>query len=84
MDLLRTFHAGRGTTIVLVTHEAELAAMADARLVLRDGRVVERTGVVGADPRVPPSQSYGEARQSAKRDGGGPFADTQVPPHEAS
>ena len=43
MDLLRTIHAGRGTTLVLVTHDAELAAMADARLVLRDGRVVENT-----------------------------------------
>jgi cyclophilin family peptidyl-prolyl cis-trans isomerase len=27
---------------------------------------------VGADPRVPPSPGSGEARQSAKRDGGGP------------
>ena len=29
-----------------MTHDAELAAMADARLVLRDGRVVERTGIL--------------------------------------
>jgi len=28
---------------VLVTHDAELAGMADARLVLRDGRVTENT-----------------------------------------
>jgi ABC-type lipoprotein export system ATPase subunit len=28
---------------VLVTHDAELAAMADARMVLRDGHVVETT-----------------------------------------
>jgi putative ABC transport system ATP-binding protein len=40
MELLREVHRARGTTIVLVTHDAELAAMADARLVLRDGRVV--------------------------------------------
>ena len=39
MDLLREVHRSRKTTIVLVTHDAELAAMADARLVLRDGRV---------------------------------------------
>src|SRR5262245_48059328 len=44
MDLLRTVHSRRGSTIVLVTHDAELAAMADAKLVLRDGRVVEHTG----------------------------------------
>jgi len=47
MELLRTVHARRGSTIVLVTHDAELAAMADARLVLRDGRVVENTLVGG-------------------------------------
>jgi putative ABC transport system ATP-binding protein len=42
MALLRTIHERRGTTVVLVTHDAELAALADTRLVLRDGRVVER------------------------------------------
>ena len=43
MELVRDIHKTRGTTIVLVTHDAELAAIADARLILRDGRVVERT-----------------------------------------
>jgi putative ABC transport system ATP-binding protein len=43
MDLLRRIHDTRRTTVVLVTHDAELAAQADARLVLRDGRTVERT-----------------------------------------
>jgi putative ABC transport system ATP-binding protein len=41
MDLLRHINRTRGTTLVLVTHDAELAAAADARLMLRDGRVVE-------------------------------------------
>src|SRR4029453_2894559 len=50
MELLRSIHAARGTTIVLVTHDAELAGMADARLVLRDGRVTENTLVV-REPR---------------------------------
>ena len=45
LELLRDIHKTRGTTIVLVTHDAELAAIADARPVLRDGRVVERLGV---------------------------------------
>ena len=48
MELLRDIHKTRGTTIVLVTHDAELAAIADGRLVLRDGRVVERRGVEAA------------------------------------
>jgi putative ABC transport system ATP-binding protein len=43
MDLVRDIHRSRGTTIVLVTHDAELAALADSRLILRDGRVVEHT-----------------------------------------
>jgi ABC-type lipoprotein export system ATPase subunit len=43
MDLLRNVHQSRKTTIVLVTHDAELAAMAEARIVLRDGRVTENT-----------------------------------------
>ncbi len=42
LDLLREIHRSRGTTLILVTHDAELAAMADSRLILRDGRVVER------------------------------------------
>jgi len=41
MELLRGIHDRRRTTIVLVTHDAELAAMADTRLVLRDGKPVE-------------------------------------------
>src|SRR5436309_1128409 len=44
MALLRGIHQARGTTVVLVTHDADLAALADARVVLRDGMVVERVG----------------------------------------
>jgi putative ABC transport system ATP-binding protein len=43
MELLRGIHKTRGTTIVLVTHDKELSSLADARLVLRDGRVVENS-----------------------------------------
>ena len=43
MELVRDIHKTRGTTIVLVTHDAELSALADSRLILRDGRVVERS-----------------------------------------
>lgn len=40
MELLEKIHKERNTTLVLVTHDAELAAMADWRITLRDGRVV--------------------------------------------
>jgi putative ABC transport system ATP-binding protein len=46
LELLREVHRVRGTTIVLVTHDADLAAIADSRLVLREGRVVEHVGHV--------------------------------------
>jgi putative ABC transport system ATP-binding protein len=45
LELLRSIHEKRRTTIVLVTHDVELAAIADEQLVLRDGRVVEHAGV---------------------------------------
>jgi len=41
IELLFDVHARRGTTLVLVTHDASLAARADVQLALRDGRVVE-------------------------------------------
>jgi putative ABC transport system ATP-binding protein len=40
MELLQSVHRTRNTTLVLVTHDAELAGMADTRITLRDGRVV--------------------------------------------
>jgi putative ABC transport system ATP-binding protein len=41
MDLLLNVRRLRQTTMVLVTHDAELASLADSRLVLRDGRPVD-------------------------------------------
>jgi putative ABC transport system ATP-binding protein len=40
MDLLLETRRSRRTTLILVTHEATLAALADTRLALRDGRAV--------------------------------------------
>jgi len=62
MDLLRGIHEKRGTTIVLVTHDRELAEMADARLVLRDGRVVENT--LDLADRGPIPIAHGEPRRA--------------------
>ena len=42
LELLARLRAERGTTMVLVTHDPEVAARADRRIHLRDGRV-ERT-----------------------------------------
>lgn len=48
MDLLLNVRRTRETTLVLVTHDAELAAHADTRLVLRDGRPVSGSPKAGA------------------------------------
>jgi len=43
IDLLLEVNRTRRTTLVLVTHDPELAAVADVSIALRDGRVVNRT-----------------------------------------
>jgi putative ABC transport system ATP-binding protein len=39
IDLLFDINARRGTTLILVTHDRELAALADTQIMLKDGRV---------------------------------------------
>jgi putative ABC transport system ATP-binding protein len=43
LELLLSVRSARKATLVLVTHDAEIAALADARLTLRDGRAVPET-----------------------------------------
>lgn len=52
LELLITIRKARGVTLVLVTHDPAVAAIADAQLTLRDGRPVEAatTAGVGATP----------------------------------
>jgi putative ABC transport system ATP-binding protein len=46
LDLLLAVRRARQTTLILVTHDAALAALADTRLTLRDGRPVEQIAEV--------------------------------------
>ncbi len=48
MELLEELVSERGLTIVLVTHEAEVAAYAGRTVLMRDGRIVEDSGAVPA------------------------------------
>ena len=43
MDLLFALHAEHGTTLLLITHDAALAARCDRIIHLRDGRIVEES-----------------------------------------
>jgi putative ABC transport system ATP-binding protein len=60
IELLLEVNRSRGTTLVLVTHDPELAAVAHLAIALRDGRVVSQTmagerdaAAAGAGPRAP-------------------------------
>jgi putative ABC transport system ATP-binding protein len=44
MELLKSLNQQRGITIVLVTHEEEIAAYAKRRVRFRDGQIVSNTG----------------------------------------
>ncbi|HET8760475.1 MAG TPA: ABC transporter ATP-binding protein [Nitrospiria bacterium] len=46
MGLLRALHAERGGTLVLVTHDVQLAASADRTIALRAGRVIADSAAV--------------------------------------
>jgi ABC-type lipoprotein export system ATPase subunit len=62
VELLRSIAHERRAAVVLVTHDAEAAAIADRRCTLRDGRLVEERSDHGGDdrlagdPRSPTSQ----------------------------
>jgi putative ABC transport system ATP-binding protein len=49
LELLRELHAA-GTTVVVITHDRELAAALDRRVEIRDGRIVADSGAVAATP----------------------------------
>ena len=57
MQLLLDVHRSRQTTMMLVTHDADLASLADSRLVLRDGRPVDETATRISESRIPDPES---------------------------
>jgi putative ABC transport system ATP-binding protein len=63
VELLRSIAHERRAAVVLVTHDAEAAAIADRRLTLRDGRLVEThrndrgDARLTLDPHSPPAQA---------------------------
>jgi putative ABC transport system ATP-binding protein len=68
-DLMLELNRRSGATLVLVTHDHELAARADRRVSLRDGRVVadELLGGAGAGaPAAPDTDLTGEELEAAR------------------
>ena len=50
LDLLLERNRKKGTTLVLVTHDPEIAGQADRKIVLKDGRIIEDTLPSSAAP----------------------------------
>jgi putative ABC transport system ATP-binding protein len=50
LGLLQTIHRGRGTTVVMVTHDPRAAAACERLIELRDGRVVGDRPLSGESP----------------------------------
>ena len=53
IELLLRLNESRGTTLVLVTHDRELAALAPRRIALEGGHVVEDASRSAGDPALP-------------------------------
>lgn len=47
MELLKSFNVDKGITIMMVTHEEEMAAFADRTVIFRDGHIIEDKATKG-------------------------------------
>lgn len=57
-DLLVKMNRERGTTLVLVTHEKELADQADRQIHLREGRITEDTEIQHKDTKAQREKTF--------------------------
>ena len=42
MDLIKKFHEETGTTVIIITHEKDIAAYADRQILMEDGVITRR------------------------------------------
>jgi macrolide transport system ATP-binding/permease protein len=73
MATIRALNLERGVTVVLVTHERDLADLADRIITLRDGRIISDLPTVhsagrGATRTLPAVQPYRERRFASRFD----------------
>lgn len=59
LDLLLERNRSAGTTLVLVTHDAEVASQADRRITLKDGRIVEDSLVGSSEALLQNKENHG-------------------------
>jgi macrolide transport system ATP-binding/permease protein len=72
MATIRALNRERGVTVVLVTHERELAELADRIITIRDGQILSDLPVVHAEAppsrMLPPVQPFRERRYATRLD----------------
>ena len=51
MELIKKFHEETKTTIIVITHDQEIASYAERQIMLEDGMVVDRNGVLVEKPK---------------------------------
>jgi energy-coupling factor transporter ATP-binding protein EcfA2 len=69
----------RGTTLILITHDHELAALADRRIALRDGRVVsDSNGSAGERSETGEAGKTGEGAANGDDEGAGGAVGAEV------
>jgi macrolide transport system ATP-binding/permease protein len=73
MATIRALNLERGVTVVLVTHERDLAELADRIITLRDGRIISdlptaHAAGLGATRALPAVQPYRERRFAGRLD----------------
>jgi putative ABC transport system ATP-binding protein len=54
-DILFSLQKEKGITLIIVTHDEELAARCDRRVYVRDGRITENLTAAPATPGSAPS-----------------------------
>lgn len=61
-DILFGLHRDRGITLVLVTHDEDLAAKCQRQLIMQDGLIVEERAGIGAGRHTSTETAEGDAR----------------------
>ena len=67
MELIKKFHVETKTTIIVITHDQEIANYAQRQVIIEDGLVVEQNGVL-VETRKPDLEEHAAHRDESQYD----------------